>query len=280
MPDEKPEAKKTTETHLTGLDADASALQKLSKVLGAAVKSRAFGKPTFAKQIEEASKLAGQINWAEVKGNIEREASAVREKDEANLRGRREKLHQAAHAEKWPAQMGAQFDRIDIFQVEYEGVTAVVKLGGVVCERVKEGDGEKLFARLQQLRSTLEKTPFERESFFKVLKGAHTVCRRAIAGGDEFVPVRDLHREMVLERARNSERFRKSAEPKNIDPYSLPQFIYDLARFLRVGVSVGGERIMTQAPSMREARETIHIPNLDHPTSSETAAARLAIRPA
>jgi hypothetical protein len=81
-----------------------------------------------------------------------------------------------------------------------------------------------------------------------------------------------------LEQARNSERFRKSVDPKDIDPYPLPQFVFDLARFVRDGATVGGERLVTQAPSMREARDTIHIPNLDHPTGGETAAARLAIR--
>ena len=97
---------------------------------------------------------------------------------------------------------------------------------------------------------------------------------------DEFVPVRDLHREMLLERARVSERFRKTGEAKNIEPYPLAQFIYDLARFLREGVVLGEERIMTQTPSMRESRETIHIPNLEHPAANETAAARLAIKAA
>src|SRR5712692_185759 len=103
MPDEKVETKKTAETRLTGLDADASALQKLGKVLGAAVKSRAFGRPDFAKQIREASKLAAQINWPEVKENIEKEASAVRAMGEANLLGRREKLLQSASAAQWHA---------------------------------------------------------------------------------------------------------------------------------------------------------------------------------
>jgi hypothetical protein len=31
---------------------------------------------------------------------------------------------------------------------------------------------------------------------------------------------------------------------------------------------------------MRESKEMIHIPNLNNPSSSETTAARLAIRPA
>jgi len=279
MTEEKLESKKPSEAKLPGLAADGNALERLGKLLISAVKSQAFGRSDYAKKIEDASRLAAQINWAEVKAAIEKEAGAVREKEEANLLGRREKLNHAAIAAKWQAQMGTQFDRIEIFQVDYEGATAVIRLGGVVLERVKESDGEKLFARLQQLRTLLEQTPYSRDSFFKMLRDAHTICRFASGGGDEFVPVRELHREMVLEHARHSESFRKNAEPKNIEPYSLPQFVFDLARFVRVGISVGSHRLVTQTPSMRESKETIHIPNLDHPTSSETAAARLAIKP-
>ena len=278
MPDDQFETKKPIAPKAMGLDADASALQKLGKALSAAVKSRAFGRPDFAKHIVEASKLAGQINWSEVKGNIEREASAEREKEEVNLRTRREKLLQAASAANWPMQQGGQLDRIDIFHLEYEGATAVVKIGGVVLERARESDGERLFARLRELRTALDQAPFHRDDFFKMLKEAHIICRFRMAGGDESVPVRELHREMLLEHARNSERFRKAAEPKNIEPYSLPQFIFDLARFIRDGPSVGGERLATQTPSMREARETVHIPNLNHPIGNETAAARLGIK--
>jgi len=280
MAESKLDGKKEGEGRVTGLDADANAVQRLGKVLVTAVKSRAFGRPDYAKQIEEASRLANEIDWVGLRTTLEREAGEVRERVETNLRSRREKLHQAAGAGQWHAQMGSQYDRIDIFQVEYEGATAVVKLGGVPCERMKEVDGEKLFARLKQLKAGLEQAPFQRENFFKQLKGAYTTCRRMTGTGDEFVPVRELHREMVLERARGSERFRKSGEAKSIEGYSLPQFVFDLARFVREGIAVGQERIVTQTPSLRESKETIHIPNLDHPTGSEVAAARLAIKPA
>lgn len=277
MADTKSDEKK--ETRLTGLDADANAVQRLGKVLVAAVKSRAFGKPEYRKQIEEASRLASQIDWSGLKAAIELEAAEVREREETGLQTRREKLHQSASAGQWQAQMGSQYDRIDIFQVEYEGAIAVVKLGGVPFERVKEVDGEKLFARLKHLKSVLDQSPFQRDQFFRQLKGAYATSRRAGGAGEEFVPVRELHREMVLERARGSERFRKSGEVKSIEPYSLPQFIYDLARFLRQGVSLGDDRVVTQTPSMRESKDAVHIPNLEHPTGSEVTAARLAIRP-
>ena len=281
MDDTKPEmAEMVPVKGSDGLDAASGQLQKLAKQLSAAVKARAHGKLDYGKCVGEATRLAHQINWAALLSDLEQEANGIRDRDEANLRSRREKLLQAASAAQWSMQQGGQYDRIGIFQVEYEGAAAVVKLGGVGCERVHETDGAQLFGRLQRLRATLEQTPFQREVFFKLLKGAHKTCRQASPGSDEFVPVRELHREMVLERARHSERFRKSAEAKSIEAYSLEQFIFDLARFIREGVTMGGERIVTQTPSMRESRETVQIPNLDHPTSSETPAARLAIRPA
>jgi hypothetical protein len=280
MADEKAASSKPTELMFPGWESDARQLGKLAKVLSAAVKSKAIGKPEFAKQIEEANRLAAQINWAEVRGNIEREAKGEQERIEANLGGRREKLLQAASAAKWVFQQGSQFDLIDIFQVHYEGAAVVVKLGGVPFQRFAETDGEKVFARLKQLRAGLDQVPFQREAFFKQLKGAHAICRHAQSGSDEFVPVRELHREMVFERARNSDRFRKTGEAKSIEAYPLPQFIYDLARLIRDGAVVGSECIRTQTPAMRESKEMVHIPNLNNPSSSETAAARLAIRPA
>ena len=76
-------------------------------------------------------RLAKQIDWAALKANIERAGNEAREQMEASLRSRREKLHQAAGAAQWQGQMGSQYDRVDVFHVEYEGATVVVKLGRV-----------------------------------------------------------------------------------------------------------------------------------------------------
>lgn len=62
-----------------------------------------------------------------------------------------------------------------------------------------------------------------------------------MSGGfsDEFVPVRELHREILFERARASDRFRKNPDPKSIEPYPMHYFVFDLARFIREGNSIG-----------------------------------------
>src|SRR5438046_6334415 len=96
MPDNEAEAKRTGEATTSGLEANASMLQKLGKLLAAAVKSRAFGRPDFVKQIEEGAKMARLINWTEVLASIEQEAGGVREQLDTHLRERREKLHQSA----------------------------------------------------------------------------------------------------------------------------------------------------------------------------------------
>lgn len=280
MSDENTAISNGSDANGAGLESGAATLQKLCKVLGTAIKSRAFGKPEFAKEIQEASRLAGQFDWATLKTAIEIEAKASREQNEANLQMRRERLHQAALVANVPAVMGAQTDRIDIFRIEYVGALAAITLGGVELERSKESDGDKLFTHIRNLRASLEKTPFSREGFFRVLKAAHTSCRISGPFSDEFVPVRDLHREILFERARASDRFRKNPDPKSIEPYPMHYFVFDLARFIREGNSLGTERLMTQTPSMREHKETIHIPNLEHPTGNEIAAARLAIKPA
>ena len=279
MPAENIETPKSAEVTGPALEAAAANLQKLCKILGTAIKSRAFGKPEYAKQIEEASKLASQIDWAALKTAIETEAKVYRERHNANLQVRREKLHQSAFAASVPAEMGAQADRVDIFRIEYEGATAIITLGGVTVERSKESDGEQLLGHLRNLRASLDKTPFSREGFFRALKAAHASCRRSGSFGDEFVPIRELHREILFERARTSDRFRKNPDPKSIEPYPLHYFVFDLARFIREGNAFGGERLMTQTPSMRE-KDTIYIPALENPTGNETAAARLAIKPA
>src|SRR5581483_5519451 len=233
MPDENNAIPNSAQAPGQGLEAGAATLQKLCKILGTAIKSRAFGRPEFAREIQEASKLAEQMDWASLKSAIDSEAKVSREQNDANLQVRREKLQQTALAANIPASMGAQTDRVDIFRIEYVGAQAVITLGGVEVERSKESDGEKLFAHLRNLRSSLEKTPFSREGFFRALKAAHASCRMSGSFGDEFVQVRELHREILFARARASDRFRKNPDPKCIEPYPMHYFVLDLAWLIR-----------------------------------------------
>lgn len=254
-------------------------LKRLARLLGDAQKHRSRQPSAAQAALAEAMRVVDTLDWTAVRTVLQKEHDELGEKHSAELQARRETLLKAAEAASVPAEMRSRADRIGIFNVSYEGVQVVVTLGSVRITAWKEADGQRLFERLQKLRQTLEQAPFARETFFKLLKAGYATTRRLGGSGDEFVPLRDLHRELVFERARLSEKFRRSPDPKNLDSYPLFQFVFDLARFLAGGVNVGEERLQTQTPSMRENKETAFIPNLEHPLAAETPVARLAIKP-
>lgn len=252
-------------------------LKKLAEALSHAAKAQAQGKADAGKRLEEAFRLTEQFDWPGFVTELKNACDHDRTTREAALQSRREKLLLAARAAGEPYDDSTRAVRIGIFHVGFEGESALASIGGIEVERTKEANGERIFQRLQELRRQLEQVPFHREAFFKQVKAAHTACRQAGAP-DDFVSIRDLHRELVLERARASEAFRKHPDPKNVPPYPIHQFIFDLARFIQKGVGVGEERLVTTTPSMRESVRTVFIPNLDHPLGNETSAARLAVK--
>ena len=100
MEDSNLEGKKPDETCGSRLDADANAIQRLGKVLVAAVKSRAFGRPEYGNQIEDARRIASQIDWEGLKATIERKAGEVREREETGLQSGRGVRSDSARAER------------------------------------------------------------------------------------------------------------------------------------------------------------------------------------
>lgn len=261
---------------MTELEKYLPSLKKLLKTVEAASKA-GVPKPDAANKLKAAGRLAQQFDWPGFVEAIKQAGEFEQHQYQESMKSRREKLLRAARAAGEPFDDGARVVRVGIFRVEFEGESAVVSLGGVEVERTKEVDGEKLFQRLKELRASLEQVPFNRAEFFKQMQASYATCRRA-GVADEFVSVRDLHRELVLERARSSGAFRKRPEPKNMPNYPLHQFVFDLARFIQKGVAVGEDRLVTTTPSMRESAGTVFIPNLDHPLTGETSAARLAIK--
>ncbi len=252
-------------------------LKKLASAVAAATKATTEAGSDAAKELDAALELATQLDWTALVQRLKNARDEERSKRDTALQSRREKLLVSARAAGEPFSDGTRVVRVGVFRVEFEGELAVVSLGGIEVERTKESDGERLFKRLKELRAALEQSPFNRAELFKHMQASYATCRRA-GSPDEFVSIRDLHRELVLERARNSEAFRKRPEPKNVPSYPPHQFVFDLARFQREGFTVGDARIFTTTPSMRESAGTVFIPNLDHPLVSETPAARLAIK--
>ena len=254
-------------------------LQQISKQVANACKAVGNREPAAAGELEQALKLAKQMDWPELVECLHEATSAAQKRFDEEIASRRENLLRAAKDAGVPTELRAKSDRIGIFTVDYEGALALISLGGLRVETRKESDGRKLFEAVQKCRSALDSVKFQRDQFFQELKTAMEHCRRLGVGGDGFIPLRDLHRELVLDRTRRSDRFRRAPEPKNMEPYPLYQFMFDLARFGQRGWLSGSEKLATQAPSMREGKDTVFLVNLEHPLAQETAVARLAIKP-
>lgn len=254
-------------------------LTRLSKAVKSAATARLKHDKKAAKLIEDAAEEAELMDWKKGAEILRNEAVQLQRDQEHALCQRREKLKTQAQQVGVPFLGYETWDRIGIFDVRYSGLAVTVELGGVKVESFDEADGGRLFKRLQEIHSLLDAQPLDRKQFFQNIKAAYTTVRRRVQGEGDYVLVHEIHRELLLERARHDAKFVQNPDPKNIAPYPLHQFVYDLARFLNDtdGPCCGSERIQTQAPSMRESKATVQIPNLKNPVSSETSVARLAV---
>ena len=255
-----------------------SSLDRLSKAVKAAATARSRHDKKTAHLIETAAKEAASLEWHRGEEILRKEAKQFDESQEQALRQRRESLKSQAHQAKVPFHPYDKSDRIGIFDVRYSGLGVTIELGGVEVDSFDEADGERLYKRLQDARGSLDAQPLDRKEFFRDIKAAYTTARRNSREGD-YVLVNAIHSNLLLERARHDDRFIRDPNPKNIAPYPLFQFVYDLARFLNdaEGPRCGSERIQTQAPSMRESKVAVQIPSLRNPVGTETSVARLAV---
>lgn len=264
---------------MTTFDELNTSLGRLSKAVKAAASARLKRDEKAAKLIEAAAKEAELTGWTKGAEILRNEAVQLQHDQEQALSQRRESLKTQAQHRDVPFRGYEAWDRIGFFDVRYSGLAVTVELGGVKVETFDEADGERLFAQLQELRNRLDAHPLDRKQFFQNLKAAYSNVRRRNSGDGDYALVHAIHGELLLERARQDAKFVRNPDPKNIAPYPLHQFVYDLARFLNDadGPRCGSERIQTQAPSMRESKSTVQIPNLKNPVSLETSVARLAV---
>ncbi len=264
---------------MTTFDDLNSSVTRLSKAVKAAASARLKHDRKAVKLIETAAKEAEMLDWNKGVEILRNEAVQLQRNQEQALRQRRESLKTNAEKAAVPFRPYTAWDRIGIFDVRYSGLAVTIELGGVKIESFDEADGGRLFNRLQELRSRLNAQALERQQFFKDIKAAYTSVRRRSQGEGDYVLIHEIHGELLFEHARHDAKFVRDPDPKNIAPYPLHQFVYDLARFLNDadGPRCGSERIQTQAPSMRESKAAVQIPNLKNPVSSETSVARLAV---
>lgn len=256
-----------------------TSLERLAKAVKSAASARERNDKRTTRLLDAAAKEAVSLKWLRCDEILRNEAAQIRESEEQGLRARRESLKSQAQQAQVPFYGYDKWDRIGVFDVRYSGLAVTVELGSVKVESFDEADGGRLFNRLQALRNRLDAPPLDRLQFFQNIKAAYTTIKRRSPEQGEYVLVHTIHGELLLERARHDAKFVRNPDPKNIAPYPLHQFVYDLARFLddAEGPRCGGERIQTQAPALRENRSTVQIPNLRNPASPETSVARLAV---
>lgn len=197
---------------------------------------------------------------------LKRERSElVRSREEA-VKHRREKLDRSAKEAGWPIKRLQAHDFVGCFEVSYESERVTLRLGSELLTKFEAVDGARLFLRLQEERSKLDKFPFARVDFIELMKDAIHLARRQEKDRDGKVAIRTLYPLFVLVRQSHDDRFIKRPITASFTEYPMAQFVYDLARFGQDGWKTDrGERLCNQTPNMASIAKgaTITLPSLD-----------------
>ena len=205
--------------------------------------------------------------------NLEREYAKLLECRNNVLSRRRETLHHVAKERGWPSKRLKDSDFVGCLEVRYKKERVTVCIGSEALESFKETDGAKLFSRLEAVRAGLDEFPFDRTTFFRILKDAWSLAKAQGHHRDGRVNIRKLYPLVVLSRQSQDERFLKHPESKTFTDYPMAQFVYDLARFGQGGwVMDDGERLSNQTPNMATIAKgtTITLPSLGGREGSKT----------
>jgi len=211
------------------------------------------------------------LDLDELARELQRRHDDLSRQEEAALQRRREALRRAAEAAGWPVRRMQESDHVGYFRVVYKGVRVSLQLGSETVERLDEVDGERLFARVTEVRERVESVPFSRPAFFASIKHALRLARSQGLDRDGWVRIKPLYPLVVLARQALDEKFTNRPEARNFTEYSLAQFAFDLARFVQQGATEGGERLRNRPPNMAsiERKSTITLPSLDGSGSGE-----------
>ncbi|MEM2890690.1 MAG: hypothetical protein QW358_05085, partial [Candidatus Hadarchaeum sp.] len=179
------------------------------------------------------------------------------------LQRRRESLLAAAKEAGLPHKRFDQYDRIGPIKVVYRDQKVILELGSEKLKELEEVDGARLFTTIKETLADLEKEPFDRQEFFRLLKHAYSILKEEINHRDNWVPIRKLFPVFVLTRQLANREFMEKPDSKHFHPYSRAQFVYDLSRFGREEWGCDREKVETRTPSMREAQFAMILPNLE-----------------
>lgn len=227
-------------------------LDKARKAAGALTKSKEPGLTEALLLLEKTIEALRAVCIDSLLRDLERQRAELSQLADQALARRREDLLHAANTAGWRARRMQDYDHVDCFRINYKQARVTLQLGSEICQTFDEIDGQKVFVRIQEARSELDRFPFSRDVFFRAVKNAIRLAKMQGLDRDGKVAIRRLYPLLVLVRQSNDEAFMKRPGTRNFREYSICHFLYDLARFGKSGWSISdGERLASQTPNMR-----------------------------
>jgi hypothetical protein len=237
--------------------------QNLSKILQRILKAKNQHDTQFIKMLRQALAAAQEFSQEQLPLKLENHIKDLEARTQELLWRRRESLLAAAKEAGLPHKRFDQYDRIGPFKASYRDKKVILEIGSEKVREIEEVDGSQLLNVIKESLASLEKEPFNREEFFRLLKHAYYLLKEERKPREGWVPIRQLFPVFVQTRQLANREFMAKPESKHFHPYSRAQFVYDLSRFGRQEWGCNGERVETRTPSMREAQFAMILPNLE-----------------
>ena len=261
------------------LASSARAVDSLSRAIKEAMKSKDTSDIDRVVTLRKALKFARELPLSDLIAEVERTITQAEERIAAGLNERREQLLKAARDAAIPHKRFTEFDQVGVFKVTYKGKRVRLHLGSELAVEFDETDGRRVLDRIQAEKSALDRVPFSREEFFRMVKTALQLARAEGHQGDGGVPIRLLYPFLVLARQARSKEFLDAPKSRQFTEYPMVQFVYDLARFGRGGWALGTESLRTTGPNMATIQQgkAVMLPLLDSLDGTPTQLAVLRL---
>lgn len=226
-------------------------LDKARKAIGALTKAKEIGLSEALVLVERAADALRAIPVEGLLQSLDQQHAALDRLSNEALARRREELLRAAKGAGWESRRLQDYDHVGCFKVSYKRGRVTLQLGSETWDAFDEADGKKVFIRIQEAQSKLDRAPFERDAFFSIVRNAVRLAKIQGLDRDGKVPIRKLYPLVVLVRQSHDDGFMKRPSARQFRDYPICQFIYDLARFGAEGWSIkDGERLASHTPNM------------------------------
>jgi hypothetical protein len=177
---------------------------------------------------------------------------------------RRENLLSAARAIGVFHKRFGEYDRVGLFKVSYKGKKVKLEIGSELVREFEEVEGDIIFQAIQHQAAIMEQEPFAREIFFRTISDAIRLAKERKQYRDGWVPIKIVYLYLGLLRNLEFEEFNKNPSSKSYHNYPKSQFVYDMARFGKIGWSMESENLRSMPPNMATvaAGKSMTLPDL------------------